>query len=54
MYLVVTVNKPRRKEIQAMAHSNKILAQLLKLIDGHEFQTLVNGHFQSQRKYGDK
>ena len=34
-----------------MAHSNTILAQLLKLIDRHDFQKLEKGQFRSQRKY---
>ncbi len=34
-----------------MAHSNTVLAQLLKLIDRHDFQMLENGPFRPQRKY---
>lgn len=34
-----------------MAHSNTVLAQLLKLIDRHDFQELENGPFRPQRKY---
>jgi len=34
-----------------MAHSNTVLAQLLKLIDRHDFQKLEKGQFRPQRKY---
>jgi putative transposase len=34
-----------------MAHSNTVLAQLLKLIDRHDFRTLHEGPFRPQRKY---
>lgn len=34
-----------------MAHSNTVLAQLLKLIDRHDFLALENGPFRPQRKY---
>ena len=34
-----------------MAHSNTVLAQLLKLIDRHEFQNLHAGRYRPQRKY---
>jgi hypothetical protein len=34
-----------------MAHNNTVLAQLLKLIDRHDFQTLENGQFRPQRTY---
>lgn len=34
-----------------MAHNNTVLAQLLKLIDRHDFQTLENGQFRPRRKY---
>ena len=34
-----------------MAHNNTVLAQLLKLIDRHDFQTLENDQFRPQRKY---
>jgi putative transposase len=34
-----------------MAHTNTVLAQLLKLIDRHDFQSLENGPFRPQRKY---
>ena len=34
-----------------MAHSNTVLAQLLNLIDRHDFQKLENGQFKPQRKY---
>ena len=34
-----------------MAHSNTVLAQLLSLIDRHDFQKLENGQFRPQRKY---
>lgn len=34
-----------------MAHSNTVLAQLLKLIDRHDFQSLHDGPYRPQRKY---
>lgn len=34
-----------------MAHSNTVLAQLLKLIDRHEFQKIHEGAYRPQRKY---
>ena len=34
-----------------MAHNNTVLAQLLNLIDRHDFQKLENGQFKPQRKY---
>lgn len=34
-----------------MAHTNTVLAQLLNLIDRHDFQKLENGQFRPQRKY---
>ena len=34
-----------------MAHSNTVLAQLLNLIDRHEFQKLHTGPYRPQRKY---
>lgn len=34
-----------------MAHSNTVFAQLLNLIDRHDFQNLENGQFKPQRKY---
>ena len=34
-----------------MAHSNTVFAQLLKLIDRHDFQALLEGDYRPQRKY---
>jgi len=51
VYSVVTANNLKQKEIQAMAHNNTVLAQLLNLIDRHDFQKLENGQFKPQRKY---
>jgi len=34
-----------------MAHNNTVLAQLLKLIDRHDFQKLHSGLYKPQRRY---
>ena len=34
-----------------MSHNNTVLAQMLSLIDRHDFQNLDNGQFKPQRKY---
>jgi putative transposase len=48
---VVTANNLKQKEIQAMAHSNTVLAQLLNLIDRHDFKKLENEQFKPYRRY---
>jgi len=45
---VVTATNLKQKEIKAMVHNNTVLAQLLNLIDKHDFQKLENRQFKPQ------
>lgn len=48
---MVSHNPLKRKEIQAMAHSNTIFHQLLQLLDKHDFRRIEQNGFKPKRKY---